>query len=115
MTQYYPDYELVDGEPRSVSKFPRNPAFVFTVIPPDSDKREVSFVGIGQNIDATGENEYKLGIVDFEMHYASGLTVRRDYTLPLFGIGAAIFMIGVIQGMYWQHRRIWINPKDLVY
>lgn len=112
VTQYYPDYELVDGEPRSVSKFPRNPAFVFTVIPPDSDKREVSFVGIGQNIDATGENEYKLGIVDFEMHYASGLTVRRDYTLPLFGLGAAIFMIGVIQGMYWQHRRIWINPKD---
>lgn len=86
VTQYYPDYELVDGEPRSVSKFPRNPAFVFTVIPPDSDKREVSFVGIGQNIDATGENEYKLGIVDFEMHYASGLTVRRDYTLPLFGL-----------------------------
>src|SRR5690625_984754 len=32
------------------------------------------------------------------------------YTLPLFGIGAAIFMIGVIQGMYWYHRRIWINP-----
>ena len=111
VTQYYPDYELVDGEPRSVSKFPRNPAFVFTVIPPDSDKREVSFVGIGQNIDATGENEYKLGIVDFEMHYASGLTVRKDYTLPIFGLGAAIFMIGVIQGMYWQHRRIWINPK----
>ena len=111
LTQYYPDYELVDGEPRSVSKFPRNPAFVFTVIPPDSNTKEVSFVGIGQNIDATGENEYKLGIVDFELHYASGLTVRKDYTLPIFGLGAAIFMIGVIQGMYWQHRRIWINPK----
>lgn len=111
LTQYYPDYELVDGEPRSVSKFPRNPAFVFTVIPPDSNTKEVSFVGIGQNIDATGENEYKLGIVDFELHYVSGLTVRKDYTLPIFGLGAAIFMIGVIQGMYWQHRRIWINPK----
>lgn len=21
-------------------------------------------------------------------------------------------MIGVIQGMYWQHRRIWLNPED---
>src|SRR5699024_961538 len=42
----------------------------------------------------------------------SGITVRRDYTLPIFGLGAAIFMIGVIQGMYWQHRRIWIRPKD---
>ena len=21
-------------------------------------------------------------------------------------------MIGVIQGMYWQHRRIWLNPEN---
>ncbi|MEI3604702.1 cytochrome c biogenesis protein ResB [Pseudogracilibacillus sp. SE30717A] len=112
VTQYYPDYELEDGEPRSVSKFPRNPAFVFNVFPPNSDQGEVSFVGIGKNIDATGENKYKLGILDFEMRYASGITVRRDYTLPLFIVGAAIFMIGVVQGMYWHHRRIWINPKE---
>lgn len=111
VTQYYPDYELKEGEPRSVSKFPRNPAFVFNVLPPNSEEGEVSFVGIGKNIDATGDNQYELGITDFDTHYASGLTVRRDYTLPLFIIGAAIFMTGVIQGMYWQHRRIWINPK----
>src|SRR5699024_7509166 len=84
--------------------------FVFNIFPPDSDEGEISFVGIGKNIDATGENEYKLGIEGFEMQYENGLTVRRDYTLPMFGVGAAIFMIGVIQGMYWQHRRIWINP-----
>lgn len=111
IAQYYPEYELQDGEPRSVSKYPKNPAFVFNLFPPDSDEGEISFVGIGKNIDATGENQYKLGIVDFNMHYVSGLTVRKDYTLPLFAIGSAIFMIGVIQGMYWQHRRIWINPE----
>src|SRR5699024_1220683 len=91
VNQYYPDYELEDGEPRSESKFPRNPAFVFVVNGPDSDEEELSFVGIGKNIDATGENEYKLGITDFEMRYVSGLTVRRDYTLPLFVVGASIF------------------------
>ena len=112
LEEHYPDYYLDDnGEPRSETKFPRNPAFVFKVFPPDSDKGEVSFIGIGKNIDATGENQYKLGIEDYNTHAASGLTVRRDYTLPLFGLGAAIFMIGVIQGMYWQHRRIWIHPK----
>lgn len=110
--QYYPDYVLDNGEPRSETKFPRNPAFVFHLFPPGTDEGEISFVGIGKNIDATGENEYKLGIAGFEMHYVSGLTVRKDYTLPLFIIGAAIFMIGVIQGMYWQHRRIWINPHE---
>lgn len=112
ITHYYPDYELQDGEPRSVSKFPRNPAFVFTVFGPDAEEGEVSFVGIGRNIDATEENIYKLSFADVDTRDVSGLTVRRDYTLPLFIIGAAIFMIGVVQGMYWQHRRIWINPKE---
>ncbi|RYG73642.1 cytochrome c biogenesis protein ResB [Lentibacillus lipolyticus] len=110
VTQYYPDYELEDEEPASKTNFPRNPAFVLTVHPPGNEEPEMSFVGIGKNVDATGENDYKLGIEDFETRYASGLTVRRDYTLPLFIIGAVIFMIGVIQGMYWQHRRIWLHP-----
>lgn len=110
--QYFPDYELKDGEPTTRSKYPKNPAFVFYVYPPDTDEGEVSFIGIGQNIDATGENDYRLSISDISMHYVSGLTVRKDYTLPLFIIGAAIFMIGVIQGMYWQHRRIWINKEE---
>lgn len=110
--QYYPDYVLEDGEPRSKTKYPRNPAFVLFIYPPGSDEAEVSFIGIGKNIDATGKNKYKVGIEDFQMHNVSGLTVRRDYTLPLFGLGAIIFMLGVIQGMYWQHRRIWIHPKD---
>lgn len=109
---YYPDYELDDnGEPRSETKYPRNPAFVFRVVPTDNEESELSFVGIGKNIDATGENQYKLGIEDYEMRNVSGLTVRRDYTLAVFGLGAAIFMIGVMQGMYWQHRRIWIQPN----
>ncbi|WP_088051940.1 cytochrome c biogenesis protein ResB [Virgibacillus dakarensis] len=109
--QYYPDYELDNGKPRSKTKYPRNPAFVFFVYPPESKEPEVSFVGIGKNIDASGTNQYKLGFADIKLRDASGLTVRRDYTLPLFAVGAIIFMIGVIQGMYWQHRRIWIHPK----
>ncbi|WP_085991994.1 cytochrome c biogenesis protein ResB [Oceanobacillus senegalensis] len=114
LDQYYPDYYLDDnGIPASETNFPRNPAFVFFVYPPGSDTPEVSFLGIGRNIDATGENDYKLGIQDFEMHDVSGLTFKYDRSLPFFGIGATIFMIGVIQGMYWQHRRIWINrTKD---
>src|SRR5699024_6936618 len=109
----YPDYYLTDeGIPDSETNYPRNPAFVFFVYPPDSEEAEVSFVGIGRNIDASGENEYKLAISDFEMQDVSGLQLKVDRTLPIFGVGAAIFMIGVIQGMYWQHRRIWIHPKD---
>ncbi|MFD1849699.1 cytochrome c biogenesis protein ResB [Oceanobacillus bengalensis] len=110
--QYFPDYELDDnGIPVSKTDNPKNPAFVLFIYPPSSDDAEVSFLGIGKNIDATGENDYKASITDFELYDVSGLQLQKDYTLPFFGLGAAIFMIGVIQGMYWQHRRIWISPK----
>jgi len=112
--EYYPDYYLdeEEGEPRSETNYPKNPGFIINVFPPETVTPEVSFIGIGKNIDATGENQYKLGIVDVEFLNVSGLSVRRDYTLPLFGLGALIFMIGVVQGMYWQHRRIWLHPRD---
>lgn len=112
LDQYFADYYLDDGEPKSKTNYPRNPAFVFKVYAPDAEKAEISFAGIGKNIDATGENKYKLGIDGYQMHDVSGLTVRRDYTLPIFGLGALIFMIGVVQGMYWQHRRIWLHPTE---
>lgn len=112
INEYFPDYYLDEGEPRSETKYPRNPAFVFMVYPPGSDEAEVSFAGIGKNIDASGENEYKLGIENFEVRDVTGLTVRKDYTLPILALGGLIFMIGVIQGMYWYHRRIWIHPKE---
>ncbi|MUV39745.1 Cytochrome c bioproteinis protein ResB [Lentibacillus sp. JNUCC-1] len=113
---YYPDYYMGENGPKSRTDETKNPAFVFKVTAPDVETPEVSFVGDFMenpiNFDATGENEYVVELVDAELHNVSGLTVRRDYTLPFFGLGAAIFMIGVIQGMYWQHRRIWLNMKD---
>src|SRR5690625_2379317 len=113
VSQYYPDFYMDDNEtPASETNFPRNPAFIFTVYPPESETAEVNFIGIGRNIDATGENEYRIGINDFDMHAVSGISIRVDYTLPFFGIGAGVFMIGVSQGMYWQHRRIWVHPAS---
>ncbi|GAB3791701.1 cytochrome c biogenesis protein ResB [Virgibacillus kimchii] len=113
VSQYFPDFYMdEDGNPASETNFPRNPAFVFLIYPPESETAELSFIGIGRNVDATGDNDYSLSINDFDMRAASGITVRVDYTLPFFGLGAAIFMIGVIQGMYWQHRRIWLRPTS---
>lgn len=110
---YYPEYKMEDGEPVSVSKYPKDPAFVFKVYSPDNpEDPEVSMLGIGFNIDPTNDNQYKLGITDLEMRDVTGLSVTRDYTLPILALGGFIFMIGVIQGMYWNHRRIWIHPRE---
>jgi cytochrome c biogenesis protein len=109
---YYPEFYMNDaGEPASRSKYPKDPAFLFFVYGPDIEDYEVNFLAVGTNISPSGENEYKLSISGLDMRDVTGLTVKRDLTLPLFAIGAIIFMIGVVQGMYWYHRRIWIHPK----
>ncbi|MFC7060496.1 cytochrome c biogenesis protein ResB [Halobacillus seohaensis] len=112
LDSYYPEYELNDGEPVSVSKYPKNPAFVFKVFAPGESEPEVSFAGIGANVDGTGENEYKVGLVNFDVRDVTGLAVKKDYTLPFIALGGAIFMIGVSMGMYWNHRRIWVKPQE---
>ncbi|WP_226579464.1 cytochrome c biogenesis protein ResB [Halobacillus litoralis] len=111
VANYFPDYEMEDGQPVSVSKYPKNPAFVFNLYPPGENDPETSFLGIGANIDAGGDNQYKLGLAGFDVRDVTGLTVKKDHTLGIISLGGAIFMIGVIQGMYWNHRRIWLQPR----
>ena len=109
---YYPDFEMDDnGEPTTKSRVPNNPAFIFQMITPDKPEGEVSFVAIQNTIEAAGENQYKMAFKGVETVNVTALTVRKDHTLPFLGVGGAIFMIGVVQGAYWQHRRIWIQKK----
>jgi cytochrome c biogenesis protein len=113
LMSYFPDFYFDDeGEPASISKVPNNPAFVFKMFTPETPDGEVSFLAIRENIEPLGENKYKLQFAGIETKNVSGLTVRKDYTLWILGIGGAIFMIGVVQGMYWHHRRIWVRRKD---
>src|SRR5690625_5304869 len=59
--EYFPDYYIEDGAPRSESKYPRNPAFVFKLSTPDQANDEVSFIGIGQNIPGDEDHQYQFG------------------------------------------------------
>ncbi|MBM7584399.1 cytochrome c biogenesis protein [Bacillus pakistanensis] len=108
---YYPDFSGFDdkGEPQTKSPVPNNPAFLFKMFSPEKPEGEISFVGIRKNLEPLGENEYKMSFAGIETRDVSALTVRKDLTLWILGIGGAIFMIGVIQGSYWNHRRIWIR------
>jgi len=110
---YYPDYVLnSNGIPVSETNDPRNPAFVFSIYSEESDQGEANFIALDGNLTASAENTYEIAIEDASLRDVSGLAVKMDRTLPLFAVGAVVFMIGVVQGMYWQHRRIWIHPKE---
>lgn len=110
---YFPNFYFNSkGEPDTKNKIPDNPAFVFNMISPEKPEGEKSFVAIQKTIEPDGDNQLKLRFEGVETKNLSALTVRKDKTLWFLGLGGAIFMIGVIQGMYWNHRRIWIQHKD---
>ena len=102
---------LKDGEPYSKSPIPNNPAFIFKMITPEKPEGEMSFVAIQQTLE-TEENDYKANFLSAETRDISGLTIRKDRTLYMLLLGGIIFMIGVSQGSYWNHRRIWIQKGD---
>jgi cytochrome c biogenesis protein len=109
LSDYYPDYDGVEnGEPITKSPIPNNPAFIFKMVTPEKPDGEMSFVAIKQTLE-TDVNDYKVNFVSAETRDISGLTVRKDKTLYLLLVGGIIFMIGVSQGSYWHHRRIWIQ------
>ncbi|MEH7501131.1 cytochrome c biogenesis protein ResB [Neobacillus drentensis] len=110
---YFPDFEFAEnGEPTTKSRVPNNPAFVFRMVSPEKPKGETSFVAIKQTIEPFGDNQYKMAFKGIDTKNVSGFIVRKDSTLWAIILGGIIFMIGVIQGAYWNHRRIWIQNKN---
>lgn len=113
LRDYYADFTgFENGEPQSQSPVPNNPAFLVRMYTPEKTEPETSFVLIRETIEPFGENEFKLTFQSAETRDISGLTIRKDLTLPFLMLGGLIFMIGVAQGSYWNHRRIWIQQTD---
>lgn len=107
---YYADFTgFEDGVPQSKSPLPNNPAFLVKMYSPEFPKGETSFVMIRETLEPLGENKHKIAFQSVETRDVSGLTIRKDLTLPILMLGGLIFMIGVVQGSYWNHRRIWIQ------
>ncbi|WP_188206050.1 cytochrome c biogenesis protein ResB [Alkalibacillus aidingensis] len=109
---WFPELEFTESGPSSFSKFPRNPGMILSVENPETNNLERFFYLQEDIVPLSDENQLAVEVTEVDRRSASGLSVKKDYTLPLFGVGAAIFMIGVVQGLYWYHRRIWIHPKD---
>jgi len=108
--EYFPDVVFdKDGKPSTISKIPNNPAFVFRIKSQDQKSAEVSLVTVNQTVNAAAAASFAVELENVETRNVSALTIRKDPLLPLLFLGGMIFMIGVIQGSYWQHRRIWIR------
>nr|WP_106784603.1 cytochrome c biogenesis protein ResB [Lysinibacillus timonensis] len=107
---YYPDFSGFndEGEPQTATPNPNNPAFIFNMITPEKPEGEISFVAIQQTVPA-GENTYKMEFSGVETVNMSGLTIRKDNTIPILFVGGIIFLLGLAIGSYLNHRRIWVE------
>src|SRR5699024_3172100 len=101
---YYPDFSgFENGEPQTATPLPNNPGFLVEMTTPETPGGETSFITIQNTVEPLGENQYKLAFQSADTRNVSGLTIRKDRTLPILGLGGLIFMIGVAQGMYFNH------------
>ncbi|MCD9021246.1 cytochrome c biogenesis protein ResB [Cohnella silvisoli] len=139
LNDYYPDFSLDDqSRPMTKTREPNNPAFVFRIKGPDiqakgdvyiyfpmpSEKSKYYEKILNESFKQRGDNTGRFTIkvenpiVDGKMNnikyseYTTYLNIRVDKAMPYIWVGAAISMIGLIMGFYWQHRRIWLRIDE---
>ena len=114
LSGYYPDLTNVNGEPATKSRQPNNPAFIFDVQRADGVEESYFVVPLEQfqtRLKGSGDAEVlQFEIADMDAsRYSSYMLVRVERALPYILAGALIFLFGVVLGLYWQHRRIWVR------
>lgn len=125
--EYYPEFVIRDGRPATKSKEPINPGFVLAITGGEHDERFrylfVPKLGIWRELEAEGyafrsepSGGYRVAVNSEEdlqlARYKTFLTVRSDRGMAWIWTGAAICMIGLVMGFYWQHRRVWATVND---
>ncbi|GGF75581.1 cytochrome c biogenesis protein ResB [Paenibacillus albidus] len=130
LKEKYMDFGLSDeGQPVSVSPYPNAPAFLFLITGPDLPAEGQQYFYFPKQVDKTkfqqtaindklggGSRFLELEVgdmkdVDFS-ESTTYLNVRVDRAMPFIWVGAAIVMLGLVLGFYWQHRRVWLTVDD---
>lgn len=139
LNDYYPDFGLdSQGRPMTKTRDPNNPAFAFRVTGPGLLPKGETYIyfpmpsqeskGYQQalneyyvkNGQSSGKFAFKVEkpMSDGKMEnvkfseYTTYLNIRKDKAMPYIWFGAAISMIGLVMGFYWQHRRVWLRIDD---
>jgi cytochrome c biogenesis protein len=127
LRDYYRDFELdEDGKPKTKSNDANLPAFVFIIKGPGLAENGDVYMYFPRQIDKVAFHQDEInGAIGAKLdlsvpsmkgveiaNYTSFLNIRVDRAMPYIWVGAAIAMLGLIMGFYWQHRRIWLRIDD---
>ncbi|CAM2803717.1 cytochrome c biogenesis protein ResB [Paenibacillus sediminis] len=127
LLEKYMDFTLDEnGQPASKTPNPNAPAFLFLMKGPDLPASGVKYIYFPKQVDKERfqqdainkqlgglQTNLELDVksmedVDFSTA-TSYLNIRYDRAMPFVWIGAAIVMLGLVIGFYWQHRRVWLR------
>ncbi|KGE17864.1 cytochrome c biogenesis protein ResB [Paenibacillus wynnii] len=126
LKEKYMDFGMnEEGQPVSKSPYPNAPAFLFLIHGPGLPTEGQQYFYFPKQVDQVKFQQQaindKLGgserFLEFEVTAMSDvdfsestafLNIRIDKVMPFIWIGAAIIMLGLVLGFYWQHRRIWL-------
>jgi cytochrome c biogenesis protein len=124
LKSFFPEFGLDDkGLPMTKSNKPLAPAFVFSLTGPGLPAagspymyfpRQIDKVNFRQDdINGALGSRFDLSVGSMDdvkiAQYTSYLNIRVEKAMPYIWFGAAVSMIGLIMGFYWQHRRIWLR------
>lgn len=116
LLEYYPDFAINDKkEPYSKSRNPINPTFIFIIYSPsnpDGEKSAVMYQNSFFEHVASPENTFAINVVNLLVEKQTGLLIMVDRSYPYL-IGACLIIVfGLVQGLYFQHRRVWLRYED---
>lgn len=130
LKEKYMDFALnEEGRPSSKSPYPNAPAFLFLIQGPDLPAEGQQYFYFPKQVDKVqfqqaaindklgGESRFlelevdSMSDVDFS-ESTTYLNIRIDRAMPFVWLGAAIVMLGLVLGFYWQHRRIWLTVDN---
>jgi len=127
LKEKYLDFGLnTEGQPVTKSQEPNAPAFLFLITGPDLakegelyfyfplqiDKERFDQDALNTKLSGDFAKKFEInvnGMKNVGLSTTSFLTIRVDSAMPYIWVGAAISMIGLVMGFYWNHRRIWIR------
>ncbi|MFD2371817.1 cytochrome c biogenesis protein ResB [Brevibacillus sp. GCM10020057] len=110
---YFPDFMMgSDGKPATKTNLPKNPMVALEIVGENGKVAEKSVYLQGTVITQKSNPQYGLVIRKPDLIDITGLNVRVDKAVPLIYFGSIIFMIGVVMGFFWQHRRIWVQFQE---
>lgn len=115
-----------DGNPTSLSRDPNAPAFFFIIKGPGLSEKGETYLYFPRQVDKQRfsqdqinrhiSDRLELSVGSMEGVTFAGATsflnIRVDTAMPYVWVGAAISMIGLIMGFYWNHRRIWLRVDN---